>query len=201
MSCCYGAAETSEHVVVGPPKITNKVAIVGNVGVGKTCLVSRFATGQWLGDQKATVGFCYSDVTMNNSRCQIWDTAGSEKYAPVMPMYLRGADVVVVCFDMNSLSPVSDCEAWIGIVESHVCTKIIIAGMKSDILPSDNVTSIAQQVGDSLAKYENALNGRFCHTCITTSAVTGEGVDKLFDHIAEHLPPLDDALTSDRIRL
>lgn len=81
----------------------NKVIILGKSGVGKTCLVQRLYRGIFLDDIDATIGSSYVLVNKIYNgeyiKMRIWDTAGQERYDSIIPLYIREANVCIICSD------------------------------------------------------------------------------------------------------
>ena len=90
-----------------------KIVLIGNSGVGKTCLLQRIMYGTFNTDNiSSTVGIdfgfqYYTDFSNNNHnkniriKAQIWDTAGQERFAPSFMSWYRGAKAIVICFDVS----------------------------------------------------------------------------------------------------
>ena len=84
-----------------------KLVLLGDSNVGKSCLVHRFVKHQFNSDQVTTVGaaFLQSPVPLDDSddkiQFGIWDTAGSERYKALAPMYYRGAEAAIVVYDIT----------------------------------------------------------------------------------------------------
>lgn len=84
-----------------------KVVIVGDSGVGKSCLLVRFADDVWTpGSYIATVGVDFRFRTMRVDgkmvKFQIWDTAGHERFRSINASYFRGCDGAILCYDVSS---------------------------------------------------------------------------------------------------
>jgi len=182
-----------KEVEVMPPKLTNKVILVGDYGVGKTSLVQRYINGDAPEAVESTPVFGYYEVVIEGATCQVWDTAGSEKYGSLMPMYLRGADVVVVCFDLSVEDAPKGVMGWIGLVVTYSpSVKVLVVGTKADLCIAS--AGIVEKMTAELAPYELDLHqSSICHVCSATSAKTGQGVKELFDHVKEHLAPVTGA--------
>ena len=84
-----------------------KLVLLGDSNVGKSCLVHRFVKHQFNSDQVTTVGaaFLQSPGPLDDSddkiQFGIWDTAGSERYKALAPMYYRGAEAAIVVYDIT----------------------------------------------------------------------------------------------------
>jgi Ras-related protein Rab-6A len=94
-------------------KRTHKIIFLGDSGVGKTCVIEKFATNRfdelfnvYLSLVKPTIGidFVSKDIKFKGSICrlQLWDTAGQEKFKSLVPTYLRDAVCCIFVFDLSS---------------------------------------------------------------------------------------------------
>ena len=80
-----------------------KTVIVGESNIGKSCLLERMATDQFF-DALTTIGVAYQVIPFtSNVNIRAWDTAGTERFAAVMKLYLRGVDCALVCFSIDNL--------------------------------------------------------------------------------------------------
>lgn len=79
-----------------------KIAILGDSGVGKTCIVSRLVFDMYVNYTNQTIGAAFSTYKVNDEFIyEIWDTAGQERFHSLLPMYLRHADIVLIVIDIN----------------------------------------------------------------------------------------------------
>ena len=85
-----------------------KVVLVGNAGVGKTCLVRRFTQGMFPPGQGATIGVDFMiktvEVEGEKIKLQIWDTAGQERFRTITTAYYRGAMGIMLVYDITNAS-------------------------------------------------------------------------------------------------
>ncbi|KAH0794820.1 small GTP-binding protein [Histomonas meleagridis] len=109
---------------------------------------------------------------------QIWDTAGQEKYRALAPMYFRSAGVAIVCFDVTNIDSFTSLDIWLNELESKAPPgiPIIVAGNKIDL---EDRRVIDPSNAEKYVKERNVSE------YIEVSAKTGEGVDKLFEIIAD----------------
>mmetsp|Transcript_46557 Transcript_46557/g.74597 ORF Transcript_46557/g.74597 Transcript_46557/m.74597 type:complete len:227 (+) Transcript_46557:154-834(+) len=81
-----------------------KIVIVGDSGVGKSCLLLRFADDMWSNNYIATIGVDFRFKTLRvdeqSVQLQIWDTAGHERFRAINASYFRGCDGAVICYDV-----------------------------------------------------------------------------------------------------
>ncbi|KAL3579360.1 hypothetical protein D5086_020864 [Populus alba] len=105
-----------------------KLVLLGDSGVGKSCIVLRFVRGQFDPTSKVTIGasFLSQTIALQDSttiKFDIWDTAGQERYAALAPLYYRGAAVAVIVYDITSPETFNKAQYW---VKSVVPRSLII---------------------------------------------------------------------------
>ncbi|KIY61590.1 ras-domain-containing protein [Cylindrobasidium torrendii FP15055 ss-10] len=99
------------------PSLNAKVVVVGPSGVGKTSLRSRYLTQRFLNGYRATIGADFVSKTVNvdtdtNVTLQIWDTAGQERFSSLSSAFFRGADAVILVYDVNKRETLDDLVKW-----------------------------------------------------------------------------------------
>ncbi|KAK6637337.1 Ras- protein Rab-30 [Polyplax serrata] len=163
-------------------KFLFKVVLVGNAGVGKTCLVRRFTQGLFPPGQGATIGvdFMIKTVEIDNEKVklQIWDTAGQERFRSITQSYYRSAHALILVYDI-SCQPTFDClNDWLREIQEYASTKVlrILVGNKIDREDRE----IPTHVGEDFAQRNSMY-------FIETSAKEAENVEKLFMEIAAEL--------------
>ncbi|MFW9902430.1 MAG: Rab family GTPase [Candidatus Thorarchaeota archaeon] len=119
-------------------KILFKIVVVGDGGVGKSTMVQRLTTGQFI-PQKITIGtdLATYDVQIDNSfdvRLQIWDFAGERRFRLFLPNYSRGATGCLLCYDITRRTSFDSLEEWYNIVNNNADNPIfILVGEKLDL--------------------------------------------------------------------
>lgn len=150
-----------------------KIVLCGKEGMGKSALISRYIHNYFDSNISSTIGasFFSKDVYVDNKKVSlsIWDTAGSERYGKMMPMYTRGAKIVILCFDENHLD---DLESEISkISHTNELAEILLVATKSDIHKN-------YQLAEKYALHNNL---KF----FLTSSFSGEGISGLFDEVVK----------------
>jgi Ras-related protein Rab-1A len=159
-----------------------KLVLIGNSGVGKTCLLLRFADDNFIDSYISTIGvdFRFRTITLDNKKIklQIWDTAGQERFRTITSAYYRGADGLILVYDVSSRDSFNAIEEWLADVDRYVEDKVvkIILGNKADLKEREVDSDEAQQFCDKLGlEY------------FETSAKTADNVDAIFNHMAHKL--------------
>ena len=172
----------------GPQRQEMKIVLLGNALVGKTSIVECFYRG--LSDQvyQATLGGTFYEIPMRTPdgrevSLHIWDTAGTERYRALMPIYYRDAEAAIIVYDLTNPETLEGCQYWIAELDKHLgrCC-LALVGNKVD-LPDRKVTE--EHLAPFLASNENIF------PCLT-SAKTGKGVKELFQQLVERLLRLRD---------
>ena len=160
-----------------------KLLIIGESGVGKTCLISRYANGVFKEEYISTVGVDYVSkqeiINDQNINVKLWDTAGQERFKALTPSYLRGAEGIVLVYDVTKSESFDSLKVWIDSLKSNLgenSLPIIIDGNKIDLDDRDVSKETAQ-------KFAQEYNYKY----FETSAKSGVGVDELFREIVNQI--------------
>lgn len=163
----------------GPIEV--KVCIIGDTDVGKTSLSTRYCHGEFPNSSTPTIGasFLQRRVIIDGTEIslQIWDTAGQERFRSMAPMYYRGAKAAICVFDVTNEESMNRVSTWLRDLRAHADPNAVIclAGNKCDKLPDFDTTRCQE-----LAK---EMGGAF----FRTSALTGEGVQELFENLSRNI--------------
>ena len=156
------------------------LVLIGDSGAGKSCLLNRYAGGDFTDHYISTVGVDFKLRTINSNgvrtKLQIWDTAGQERFRTVSSTYYRGAHGVAVVYDVTSASSFANVERWLGEIEKYGRKDVpkILLGNKSDLGERETTAQAARRFAEErhLAFAE-------------VSAKTGDGVDDAFATLAQ----------------
>ena len=130
-----------------------KVVIVGDSGVGKSNLIKRFTTNEFLANSKATVGveFLSKSYKINDKifKIEMWDTAGQERYKSITSAYYKGAKGALVVYDTTSAQSFENVDKWYNEIKEKTGKdiKLILIGNKIDLAEQKVVNT-----DDALAK-------------------------------------------------
>jgi small GTP-binding protein len=162
--------------------ITCKVVMVGEPGVGKTSIISRYVLNQFSNVVISTTGASYATKIIeldkdNKIKFQIWDTAGQERFRSLAKIFYQNAAAVVLVYDITVRDTFEKLkEYWIKEIKDNAPSDIIIAlaGNKSDNYEFE-VVSLKE--GQDLAKQIDAIYK-------STSAMLSNVIEELFKSIA-----------------
>ena len=155
----------------------NKVALIGDANVGKTCIIERLIKKSF-GNTKSTIGACNENITINNINLDIWDTAGQERFRSMIPMYYKGAKAIIICFDITEYNSFEGAKKWLNEIENFSKnTEIFLVGNKCDL---DNLRKVSFDVSNNFAESKGLY-------FIETSAKNNINVEKLFEDVAEKI--------------
>ncbi|WZY87900.1 hypothetical protein YC2023_044635 [Brassica napus] len=151
-----------------------KLVLLGDSGVGKSCIVLRFVRGEFDATSKVTVGASFLSQTI-----ALQDST-TVKYSALAPLYYRGAAVAVIVYDITSPESFKKAQYWVKELQKHGAPDIVMAlvGNKADLHEKREVLT---DDGMELAE----KNGIFF---IETSAKTADNINQLFEEIGKRLP-------------
>lgn len=164
--------------------ISFKVMLVGDSGVGKTCLLVRFKDGAFLaGSFISTVGIDFRNKVLNidgvKIKLQIWDTAGQERFRSVTHAYYRDAHALLLLYDVTNQASFDNIKAWLTEIHEYAQQDavLMLLGNKAD---STHDRVVKREDGERLAK-------DFGVPFMETSARSGLNVELAFTAVAKEL--------------
>jgi len=160
-----------------------KAVILGATDVGKTSLTMRYCHGTFNHPTSATIGasFLQKRIVLkdgNKMTLQIWDTAGQERFRSMAPMYYRNAKAAILVFDLSKGDESFEkAKEWLEDLRNHVEPDIVLAIVGNKC---DSPTEFDFEVANSYAQSIGA-------TAHKSSALTGVGVEEIFQDVARRL--------------
>ena len=151
-----------------------KMIIIGNSGVGKSCLMQRVTTNEFSEDHEVTVGVEFGSLLVKMEetvlKLQIWDTAGQESFQSITKIFYRGAHGVLLTYSVASQASFSNLQHWLTEVraQSESDAVIVLVGNQKD---RDSDREVSYEQGQRFAK-ENNIN-----FFMEASAKTNENVE------------------------
>jgi Ras-related protein Rab-1A len=157
-----------------------KVLIIGNSGVGKSCLLLRFADDLFSDSYISTIGVAFKigrlEIENKSVKLQIWDTAGQERFRTITTAYYRGTDGIVVVYDVTNRDSFDQVQHWMNCIDTQASPEAcrLLVGNKAD-LPEKR--AVKTEEGLALAK-------QYGIPFVETSAKGSSNVESMFATMA-----------------
>ncbi|XP_021292243.1 ras-related protein RABA6a-like [Herrania umbratica] len=154
-----------------------KAVLIGDSAVGKSNLLSRFATDEFRLDSKPTIGveFAYRNVKIGDKiiKAQIWDTAGQERFRAITSSYYRGALGALLVYDISRRTTFRNVKKWMHELREfgNLDMVVVLVGNKSDL--GDQRREVSEEEGRNLAEMEGLF-------FMETSALENVNVEEAF---------------------
>ncbi|KAJ7294737.1 hypothetical protein O6H91_02G112300 [Diphasiastrum complanatum] len=156
-----------------------KVVLIGDSGVGKSNLLSRFTRNEFSLESKSTIGVEFATRSINVDgkliKAQIWDTAGQERYRAITSAYYRGAVGALLVYDITRHVTFENVERWLKELKDHTDSNIVVmlVGNKSDLR---HLRAVSVEDGQSFSEREGLY-------FMETSALESTNVENAFKQI------------------
>jgi Ras-related protein Rab-11A len=156
-----------------------KVVLIGDSGVGKSNLLSRFTRNEFCLESKSTIGVEFATRTLQvegrTIKAQIWDTAGQERYRAITSAYYRGALGALLVYDTTKPTTFENVSRWLKELRDHADSNIVIMliGNKTDL---KHLRAVATEDAQSFAEKEGL-------SFVETSALEATNVENAFTTI------------------
>jgi Ras-related protein Rab-1A len=153
-----------------------KLVLIGDSGVGKSCLLLRFADDTYTESHISTIGVDFKIRTIQldgkTIKLQIWDTAGQERFRTITSSYYRGAHGIIVVYDTTDNETFEHVKTWLHEIDRYASENVnkLLVGNKSDL------TSKRQVETDSAKEFADSVNIPF----LETSAKNATNVEDAF---------------------
>ncbi|KAF9621836.1 hypothetical protein IFM89_028424 [Coptis chinensis] len=156
-----------------------KVVLIGDSGVGKSNLLSRFTKNEFSLESKSTIGveFANRSLTVDGKvvKAQVWDTAGQERYRAITSAYYRGAVGALLVYDVTRHATFENTERWLKELRDHTDPNIVVMliGNKSDLR---HLVAVSTEDGKTFAETESLY-------FMETSALDATNVENAFAEV------------------
>lgn len=124
-----------------------KLLLIGDSGVGKSCLLLRFADDTYAESYISTIGVDFKIRTIQlegkTIKLQIWDTAGQERFRTITTSYFRGAQGILLVYDVTDRQSFNSIRNWVSQIDQHADVHVnkILIGNKCDCTSETVVTT------------------------------------------------------------
>ena len=163
-------------------EILFKILLLGDWSVGKTCFLMRYTENTFNDIHLSTIGIDYKfkNLTLEDGqklKIQIWDTAGQERYKSITKSYIKGANGIILIYDVTSKKSFEGIQNWVKQLKelpSRIC--ITIAANKIDkenrVISTDEGTKFSKEIG---------------YPFFEASAKDGTNIDECFDSLIKQI--------------
>jgi small GTP-binding protein len=159
-----------------------RLALVGPTGAGKTSLVNYKIRGSIDIPAGPTIGYVYDQLCLPHRGADVtidvFDTAGQERFQSLIPVHVRNVDVVLIVFDESDRASFESLGTWIEFVGCHApdsAARVLVANKcdRPSAVPATDLGALTESCPVKV--------------CFRTSALTGEGIDALFDWVLDRM--------------
>ncbi|KAJ6252757.1 ras-related protein rab-2a [Anaeramoeba flamelloides] len=153
-----------------------KFIIIGDSGVGKSCILLQFTDHRFQEVYDFTIGVEFGSrmikIKDQQIRLQIWDTAGQETFRSITRSYYRGAAGALLVYDVSKRETFDHARNWLEDALKHSTTnlQVMLIGNKSDL---EKNRKVSKKEGEEFAKEHNLL-------FLETSAKTAQNIEEAF---------------------
>ncbi|XP_077063518.1 ras-related protein ORAB-1 [Siphateles boraxobius] len=160
-----------------------KLLLIGDSGVGKSCLLLRFADDTYTESYISTIGVDFKIRTIEMEgktvKLQIWDTAGQERFRTITSSYYRGAHGIIIVYDVTEQESFNNVNQWLEEIHRYACENVskLLVGNKCD-LSSKKVVDFT-----TAKEFAESLKIPF----LETSAKNANNVEKAFLTMASEI--------------
>lgn len=152
-----------------------KILLIGDSGVGKSCLLVRFVEDKFNPSFITTIGIDFKiktvDINGKKVKLQLWDTAGQERFRTITTAYYRGAMGIILVYDVTDERTFANIKQWFKTVNEHANdeAQLLLVGNKSDmdtrVVTTEQGEALAKELGlpfiESSAKNDDNVNEIF----------------------------------------
>ncbi|XP_038992282.1 ras-related protein RABD2a-like isoform X2 [Hibiscus syriacus] len=116
-----------------------KLLLIGDSGVGKSCLLLRFSDDSYLESYISTIGVDFKIRTVEQDgktlKLQIWDTAGQERFRTITSSYYRGAHGIIIVYDVTDQASFHNVKQWLNEINRYASGNVnkLLVGNKCDL--------------------------------------------------------------------
>ncbi|KAG6522750.1 hypothetical protein ZIOFF_019902 [Zingiber officinale] len=160
-----------------------KYIVIGDTGVGKSCLLLQFTDKRFQPVHDLTIGVEFGARMINIDKkpikLQIWDTAGQESFRSITRSYYRGAAGALLVYDITRRETFNHLASWLEDARQHANAKmtIMLIGNKSDLA---HRRAVSAEEGEQFAKDHGLI-------FMEASAKTAQNVEEAFIDTATNI--------------
>mmetsp|Transcript_949 Transcript_949/g.2280 ORF Transcript_949/g.2280 Transcript_949/m.2280 type:complete len:196 (+) Transcript_949:4072-4659(+) len=170
---------------------TVRLLVIGDSGVGKTCLLLRYSEDKFVESHLITIGIDFKMKTIQQQgkavKLQIWDSAGQERFHKIAPSFYRNAMGFLLVYDVNDEQSFANIVRWTETIARYRTDSVVrvLIGNKTDLANRQ----VSREQGEELAQ-------KLGTKLFETSAKQNENVQEVFEYTAAQVLKNYDALAN-----
>lgn len=178
-----------------------KLLLIGDSGVGKSCLLLRFADDTYTESYISTIGVDFKIRTIEldgkTIKLQIWDTAGQERFRTITSSYYRGAHGIIVVYDITDQESFNNVKQWLQEIDRYACENVnkLLVGNKCDLTAKRAVETAAAK------EYADQLGIPFLETSAKSSTNVEQAFLTMASEIKSRMGPVQGAGGAPAVRI
>ena len=160
-----------------------KIILLGETGVGKSCIINRYINNTFNKETSSTLGstFLSKEITKGNTiyNLNIWDTSGQERYHSVTNLFIKGSNIVILVYSVDSLSSFDALDYWYSSIQENLEGEnylLAVIGSKSDLVDYE---VISEEQGKKYAEEKKAIFK------LVSAKEFPEGINLLFNTVLD----------------
>eukprot|EP00042_Codosiga_hollandica_P026788 m.128949 g.128949 ORF g.128949 m.128949 type:complete len:204 (-) comp52301_c0_seq1:186-797(-) len=178
-----------------------KLLLIGDSGVGKSCLLLRFADDTYTESYISTIGVDFKIRTIEldgkTVKLQIWDTAGQERFRTITSSYYRGAHGIIVVYDITDQESFTNVKTWLQEIDRYATENVnkLLVGNKSDLTAKRAVDYAAAK------EYADSISVPFLETSAKNSTNVEQAFLTMAAEIKSRIGPVVTKADGDKVKI
>ena len=164
--------------------ILYKILLLGDWSVGKTCFLMRYTDNTFTDIHLSTIGIDYKlkNITLENGeaiKVQIWDTAGQDRYKSITKSYIKGANGIILIYDVTKRKTFEGIQNWVKQIKEQVSQRVCVA------LVANKIDDVEKR---EVTKEEGTRLGKdIGYPFYESSAKDGININECFDNLIKQI--------------
>ena len=162
-----------------------KVILLGESGVGKTCIINRYINNEFQNNVASTLGsaFFLKEIIKGDTKynVNVWDTTGQERYHSVTNLFINDSHIIILVYSIDSKATFDNLNYWYDTIREKLKGEkyiLSVVGSKYDLVDNEVVT---EEEGRKFAKEKDAIFK------LVSAKEDPDGINKLFDILLDEL--------------
>ena len=160
-----------------------KVILLGEPGVGKTNIISRYLSGSFNQSSNPTIGSTFGEKIIKKEgvtySLKVWDTTGQERYNSITKLFVKGSHIVILVYSIDNLQSFEKINFWLNYIKEELQQGKYILGILGNKRDLYEFEVVSEEDGKKLAQKKNAVFG------LVSAKIDVNGIINYFDTILE----------------